>query len=195
MTKINLRRIYGHFLSGVALDVQTTGSRYIGVDELGHDVYDPARTEVGDLLYRLKYRADREAGAELVRLAAEFLAGYQFHYDVLVPVPPSGVRALQPVRFLADGVAAAVPLPLADCITTTRATASLEGVTDPVKRMALLEDLYAVDSRQTEGKDVLLFDDLFRTGSTLDAIADLLMDEGGAKTVRALTIAKTRGHL
>jgi len=109
VTKINPQRIYGRFISGVALDVHTLSSTYMGVNEFGHEVYDTVRSEVGDLLFRLKYRADRDAGAEIARVAATYIAGSKTKFDMLVPVPPSGARALQPVLFLARAIAAAVP--------------------------------------------------------------------------------------
>ena len=194
MTKINPQRIYGNFVSGVALDVHTLSSTYMGVNEHGHEVYDTARSEVGDLLYRLKYRSDRDAGNEIARVAAAYIAGSRTKFDVLVPVPPSGVRALQPVIYVANAIGSAVPLPVADCVTTTRATEQLKGVTDRERRKELLAGLHAIDASKTEGRHILLFDDLFRSGSTLNAITDLMMGEGRALSVRVLAITKTRSN-
>jgi len=194
VTKINPRRIYGNFVSGVALDVHTQSSTYLGVNEAGHEVYDTVRSEVGELLYRLKYRADQAAGLEIARIASEFIARQRIKFGLLVFVPPSATRALQPVAFVAYAIGAAVPLPVANCITTTRAAEPLKGVTDKERRKELLAGLHAVDAQQTRGKDILLFDDLFRSGSTLNAITDLLMGEGDAASVRALTITKTRSN-
>jgi len=39
---------------------------------------------------------------------------------------------------------------------------------------------------------VLLFDDLYRSGATMNAIAAALLDEGGAADVFALAITRTR---
>jgi len=194
MTKINPQRIYGNFVSGVALDVHTLSSTYMGVNEYGHEIYDTVRSEVGDLLYRLKYRADHAAGFEIARVASEFVARQKVKFGLLVPVPPSAARALQPVIFVANAIGASVPLPVADCITTTRATEQLKGVTDKERRKELMAGLHAVDAKQTRGMDILLFDDLFRSGTTLNAITDLLMGEGEAASVRVLTITKTRSN-
>jgi predicted amidophosphoribosyltransferase len=75
-----------------------------------------------------------------------------------------------------------------------RPTTQLKGVTDPEKRKELVEGLYAVDPTCTAGRSVLLFDDLFRSGSTMNAITDVLMQQGRATVVRALTITKTRSN-
>jgi competence protein ComFC len=95
---------------------------------------------------------------------------------------------------LANGIGTAVNLPVVQCITTTRATTQLKGVTDPAQRKELVDGLYAVDPQYTAGKNVLLFDDLFRSGTTLGAITDVLLKEGKAASVRVLTITKTRSN-
>ena len=114
--------------------------------------------------------------------------------DLIIPVPPSTERAVQPVIVLANRIGTAVSLPVVPCIATTRATTQLKGVTDPVKRKELVAGLYAVDPQYTAGKNVLLFDDLFRSGTTLGAITDVLLKAGKAASVRVLTITKTRSN-
>ena len=70
----------------------------------------------------------------------------------------------------------------------------LKNVTDPDKRAEALTGLYAVDAKQTRGRRILLFDDLFRSGSTLNAITSLLQTEGSAKYVDVLTVTRTRSN-
>ncbi len=103
-------------------------------------------------------------------------------------------RAVQPVILLAKGIGDALGLPVAECLSTTRPPTQLKGVIDRDKRKELLAGLYAVDAKHTEGKGILLFDDLFRSGATMNAITELLMGEGKAASVRALTITRTRSN-
>jgi predicted amidophosphoribosyltransferase len=70
----------------------------------------------------------------------------------------------------------------------------LKDVVDPAKRKELLTGVYAVDATKTTGKNVLLFDDLFRSGATMNAITDLLLNEGKVASVRVLTITRTRSN-
>jgi competence protein ComFC len=51
-----------------------------------------------------------------------------------------------------------------------------------------------VDPAHTEGGHVLLFDDLFRSGATMNAITDVLLGKGKAASVRAFTITRTRSN-
>jgi competence protein ComFC len=67
-------------------------------------------------------------------------------------------------------------------------------VSDPEERKRLMEGLYAVDGTHTQGKKVLLFDDLYRSGTIMNAIAEALYTSGGAADVVALTLTYTRSN-
>ncbi len=194
MVAINPKEIAGAWQSGVALDVHTLSSVYLGVNEAGHEMYDTKRSEMGELLYRLKYRGDMAAAQDIIDTASAFLRPHSTKFNLIVPVPPSGVRAPQPVITVANGIGAALGVPVIECVTTTRPATQLKGVIDPEKRKELLAGLYHVDAAQTTGKNVLLFDDLFRSGSTMNAITEALLKDGGAASVRALTITRTRSN-
>jgi len=93
-----------------------------------------------------------------------------------------------------NGIGDAMGLPVVSCVTATRSTTQLKGVTDPEQRKTLLDGLYAADPSQIRGKRVLLFDDLFRSGSTMNAITDVLLAQGQAGSVSVLTITRTRSN-
>ncbi|BCH62252.1 hypothetical protein RvVAT039_pl08950 (plasmid) [Agrobacterium vitis] len=95
---------------------------------------------------------------------------------------------------LADGIGASVQIPVIKCVATTRPTAQLKNENDPAKRKDLACGLYAVDPRYTAGKNILLFDDVFRSGTTLNEITKVLLGQGQASSVRVLTITKTRSN-
>lgn len=192
MVTIHPQKIEGHFRAGVALDLHTTSSTPTGYNEAGHLQFDTARPEIAELLYQLKYHGNQEAANGIIEAAAAYLQQRRAHFDLMIPVPPSSARAVQPVLVLASGIGAAVGLPVVECIVTTRATTQLKGVTDPDERVKLVDGLYAVDPAHTAGRNILLFDDLFRSGTTMNAITDVLLKQGGAKSVCALTITKTR---
>jgi glutamine phosphoribosylpyrophosphate amidotransferase len=128
------------------------------------------------------------------KVAAAFLRQQGRRYDLIIPVPPSAVRRLQPVVVLAQTIGAAIKVPVGFCVTTTRATGQLKNITNPDERAEALTGLYAVDAKQTRGKTILLFDDLFRSGSTLNAIISLVRAEGSAAHVDVLTITRTRSN-
>jgi len=194
IVKINPIQIAGRWQSGISLDLHTTSSTPIGYNEYGHMQFDTVRPEIAELLYRLKNRGDRDAAGPIIETAANFLAPYRDRFDSIVPVPPSHQRALQPVIVLAEGIGAQLGVPVLSCITTTRPTTQLKNVTDPEERKKQVDGLYQVDAAQTRGRSILLFDDLFRSGTTMNAITDQLLGPGQAAVVRALTITKTRSN-
>lgn len=191
---INPVKIDGRWYSGVALDLHTKSSTPIGYNESGYMQFDTIRTEIGELLHRLKNRAERGAAGPIIETTTKFLARHRDKFDVIVPAPPSHQRATQPVIILAEGIGQALNVPVLSCISTTRPTSQLKNVTDPEERKKLVEGLYQVDMNQTHGRKILLFDDLFRSGTTMNAVTEILLDPGRATVVRALTITKTRSN-
>jgi predicted amidophosphoribosyltransferase len=66
---------------------------------------------------------------------------------------------------------------------------------DPEQRKYQLEGLFTVDPAITRDKKILLFDDLFRSGSTMNAGTDVLYRVGTAANVCALTLTYTTSRL
>ncbi len=192
IVEIHPIEIGGRWKKGIALDFHTTSSTPIGENQFGHMQFDTVRPPIAELLYRLKYRGDRASGDDIIETAAAFVAPHRSKFDLIVPVPPSTQRTVQPVLILANGISASLNLPLANCITTTRPTEQLKSISDQEERAKLLDGLYAINPELTRGKSILLFDDLFRSGSTMNAITDILLGQGQASTVQVLTITKTR---
>jgi competence protein ComFC len=188
---IHPREIAGRWSRGVALDVHVVSSIYLGVDSYGHNQYDTKRSEMGELLYRLKYRADREAVAPIVETVAEYLKERLSYFDVIVPVPASTPRSLPPVLTVAKAFGNAIGVPVIECVRTTRATPQLKNIYDPAERKKLMDGLYAIDATHTKGKKILLFDDLYRSGTTMNAIAEELYTSGNATDVVVLTLTYT----
>ena len=188
------RRIPGRWREGYALDVHTVSSTYTGDNEFGHPTFSTERSEVGELLYKLKYQGNQSVVPELVDVAASFAESWKPGVDVLVPVPASRARAVQPVLIVGGALATRLSLPFGSgWIRKAKDVPELKNVHDLDERMRLLDGAHAVESEQTKGRRILLFDDLFRSGATLNAITELLIDQGGAEAVFALTLTRTRG--
>jgi len=195
MVQIQPVRIPGRWRDGRALDVHTVSSTYIGEDEFGHAQFDTRRSAMGELLYRLKYRADRAVIDEVAETAASFIRSWWRDVELLVPVPPSRERALQPVLVVGAQVAERLQIEFcAECVKRTREAPQLKDVFDYDERWKLLEGLHEVDQSRLEGRRVLLFDDLFRSGATMNAITESLYDQGRAGDVYALTLTRTRSN-
>jgi len=194
MAKFVRRKILGKWREGFSLDLQTLSSTFMGDDEFGHPRFDTQRSEIGELLYRLKYKSDQTSVPEIVEAVETLMKAWNPIVDILVPVPPSTYRAVQPVPVLASAIGQRLGIPLADCVTRTRNEPQLKNIFDLDERAKLLEGLHAVDKSVTHDKSVLLFDDLYRSGATMNAITTELYETGEANDVFALTITRTRSY-
>ncbi|MEW6210737.1 MAG: ComF family protein [Acidobacteriota bacterium] len=193
MVGINPMRIPGSWRQGYALDYHILWSNFIGHDEFGHPKFDTKRSEIGELLYRLKYGSDKSVLDAIVDTAAGFIASWNPDLSVIVPVPPTRIRAFQPVIEIAERIGARLNLPCRrDCIVKIKETPELKNVYDYNRRLELLEDAYTVAESTLKGENVLLFDDLYRSGATLDAITRGLCGKGEVANVYALALTKTR---
>ena len=177
MTKINPRKIDGPWTDGRVLDLHSTGSEFVGYDEYGHEQFDTRRTEVGELLYRLKYRSDASALDEIGATAEDFIRSWGVTFDEVVPAPPTRFRRVQPLHQIADELSTRFGVPVVKAITKKAAgAAELKNLREYHERHAVLEGALTVDARNIAGKRVLLVDDLIRSGATLSAVARALKD-------------------
>ena len=194
MAKFSARKILGKWREGFALDLHTLSSDFIGHDDLGHPRFDTKRSEIGELLFRLKNRSDQNCVPELVDAVETLMKEWNPAIEILVPVPPSTDRVVQPVHVLAEAISRRLKIPLANCVTKTRNLPQLKDIFDLDQRAELLDRLHEVDRSVTCDKSVLLFDDLYRSGATMNAVTTELYESGKASSVFALTITRTRIH-
>lgn len=191
MAKINPRKIDGPWKDGYALDQHSLKSEYVGDNEFGHPQFETTRTEVGELLFKLKYRNDQNAIADLADAAAAYIAKWKPDIDLIIPVTPSKVRAKQPVFLVGAEIAKRIKVPFSsDYVTRREALPELKNVSRE-ERVKLLKGAHDIQKDKVKGRKILLFDDLFQSGSTMSAITAALLD-AGAKQVVALTLTRTQ---
>jgi len=146
--------------------------------------------------FKLKYKSDQSVISELVEAAASFVTSWNPGIDLIVPVPPSRARTLQPVLLLGEALGRRLKLPFdPNCIKKVRDAPELKDVFDYDERLRLLAGMHEVESKSVQGRGILLFDDLYRSGATMNAITAALYDQGGAAEVFALTITRARSKL
>ncbi len=96
-------RLTGPWSDGYVLERQhTLSSEFLGHDSCGHAQFDSKRSELGELVFRLKNRNDRNTLDSIADTAVEFLKGWGIAFDLIVPMPPSRKRpGYQPVPEIA----------------------------------------------------------------------------------------------
>lgn len=180
---------------GLAFDVHTLSSTYLGQNELGYAQWDTTRSEIGELVYQLKYKQDRSKLSTIVTLLDKVKGVEQFNY--IVPIPPTDrARPFQPVNeiALALGKHRGVKV-LTDFLAKGAGGQQIKNVNDPAEReKQLRETLHIEATYSIAGSSVLLIDDLYRSGATLRVATDLLLNQAKASDVCVLTMTKTRSN-
>jgi len=69
-------KLEGNWKNGLAFDVHTLSSTYLGVNEYGYNQWESTRCEIGELLYQLKYRADARKVLKIIKLLDNPLVGH-----------------------------------------------------------------------------------------------------------------------
>ena len=193
MININPKVIQGNWDVGFVLDVHTISSEYVGDDEYGHPQFDTKRSEMGELLYQLKYSRDISVLEPIVTTTADFIRENFSSLDLLIPVPPSRPRSLQPVIAIAKRLAESLEIPLCtSCVVKVRSNPELKNIYEYSERIKILESAYRVDRKKVESKNVLLFDDLYRSGATMNAVSTVLKNLGHPAKINTLTLTLSR---
>ena len=193
----NPRVAQGAWRLGWTLDRHTTRSVFLGYDEHGHERYETTRSPLGELLYQLKYRG-RPTAPEVAAVMARFFEDKPIalgRIDLIVPVPPSTARSVQPVTQVAKALGRKLKKPILDhVVRKVRQTPGLKDVRDPEERRELLDGAFEVDRAKVSGKGVLLLDDLYRSGATANAVTVALLGAGAAR-VYFLAATRTRSNV
>jgi len=196
MATIRPTELKGNWVKGFALDVHTVSSDFLGDDQYGHPHFDTKRSPLGELLYRLKFKSDKSVLDEITTTVVDFLTttwNITSRLQFLVPVPPSNLdRAFQPVIEIAIKMSAELGLPLSlDSLVKTSETPELKDIDDHDKRKSILEKVFKIKNICVKGNNILLFDDLYRSGATLNVATKVLYNVG-VNNVYVLTLTRTR---
>ncbi|MCX7973499.1 MAG: ComF family protein [Candidatus Aminicenantes bacterium] len=152
--------------------------------------------EIKEIILLFKYARIKFLGKDLANLALSFLAN-SFLWeglDLVVPVPlypkRKKERGFNQAEELARHICRAKKIPLAPRalikIKDNLPQASLEAK----ERRQNVKGVYElIQKDQIKDKTILLVDDVFTTGSTLNECS-LILKKAGAREVRALTIAQ-----
>ncbi len=147
---------------------------------------------MSEALWRLKMEEDLSQVEAISQTVAAFIRSHADLAKVaaVIPIPPSDeARSVQPVPLLAQAVGALLSLPSpADYLVKVKQTPLIRTVADPLETRRLLEDAFTVADGRFAGRDVLLLDDVFRSGETLAAACRTVRDGGKVRRVCAVAL-------
>ncbi|WP_421280868.1 ComF family protein [Aeromonas taiwanensis] len=176
--EVNVQKINGNWDLGFSLDKHVRTSTYIGDNQWGHPEFDTTRSEVGEALFQLKYRSDFNQATNIANQLSTSLSKYFSSACLVIPMPPSKQRARQPVVEIARVVARNMGIPcIENLLQKTQDTPQMKDIQDRNDKVTTLVKAFSINDSLNEGKhDILIIDDLFDTGSSLEAATRVLRD-------------------
>lgn len=142
----------------------------------GHFIYS-RNSELASAIHDMKYRQFPSVGRRLGEIVGEELhmAGFFSGADCIAGVPmhwwKKARRGYNQADFIAEGLSAAVGLPVVDALEATRSHKTQTAMTLD-QRIANLSGTFRVTApEKLQGKGLVLVDDVCTTGSTLRSLA------------------------
>ncbi len=188
---INPIKLDGLWNDGYALDSYSISSEYIGEDPFGKKNFKTKYTAIGELLYKMKYNGHQDTSEQILNLATEFLDSWlqEKNIDVILPVPPTDNRFVQPTFLIAETIAQHYNIPYTnEILIKTSSLASKDMPKDAKNLNGTIQTLKKAN-RQC---NILLIDDLFSTGTTANECVKVLKQDELINNVFFLSIVKTR---
>jgi hypothetical protein len=158
------------------------------------------RTAIGRLVYeakpydRVRHPGDRQRAAELASLLARFVQQQPTYRaaDLLLPVPPSNPNKDYDLpTLLAEEVGKQTGITATSAaLRKTRNTRPMKDCRTIQEKIDNLKDAFAADAALVKDKKVILVDDIYQTGFSINEVCRVLRGQGVA-LVLGLVATKT----
>jgi predicted amidophosphoribosyltransferase len=189
--KVALKQLFGPWDHGWALDKHMLSSTYLGEDKNGHARFDNVRTEVGEATYQLKYKHDWNQVEPLARSLADNIYPKLANVGFIVPMPASTIRSRQPVTEIAEALGKIIGKPtFADILLKANNGKALKDLNTKAEKMEAIGSSFSVnDGIDGNGPwNVLVFDDLFHTGASMEAACNVLRTYSKVRKIYIATL-------
>ncbi len=191
---VNVKRIDGIWALGYSLDKHTLSSTPTSPNQFGYMQFNTDRSEAGEALFQLKYRLNY---SQVVIIANQLSASFSRAFStvsLVIPMPASTVRNKQPVTEIAREYARLNSIPCCeDLLVKTGTTAPMKDMDTRDEKISALIEAFTVYDVLGDGQyDVLIIDDLFDTGSSLEAATTVLKNYSKIRNVYVATVTRKR---
>ena len=177
----NMIALYGPWNLGFAYDKHTLRSVLVGEYSNGVGKFDTERTEMGNLVYQLKYRYNLSAVTRILELLSnsEDFKKFIANIDTILIVPPSNkARPFQPVFEVAKGISETFNKQFLFNALDTTNIEQIKNIDEQDKYAQVRNSLSIRYSLLNKDNNYLIFDDVFDSGNTLRAYVDALKENG-----------------
>ncbi len=148
-----------------------------------------------ELVVRLKYRKEERLARFLGDRMAETLRMHPSKFDLILPIPMHvkrlRERGFNQALLLSRRVGRSFGLNVDPLLLRKKEESPPQAELNREERLKNLKGTFAVeDVQRVEGRKILLVDDVYTTGATVDTAARALY-KAGAESVEALVLART----
>lgn len=182
------------WIEGYAFSVHTLYSIYTGENEYGHPQFDTKRTPMGELVYQLKYKQDITVLPKIIELLKSDTIFMNFiNKDFVLMVPATNKnRIFQPVEVIADAIGKEFNIKIIKDMIEAENHKEIKQV-ENAKKIDILKSSYTFSEHPEISKEskIIIFDDVYDSGSTMNVVADLLI-QNGYKNLYAFALTNTR---
>lgn len=182
---LNPREVIGEWNEGYTLDTHTIRSVLVGEDEFGRKIFDSNRSELGELLYQMKYNGHFDNTEKIIELCSAFTDDWisSKYINMIIPVPSSSPT----IYALAEGFSNRYDIPFAPDVLKKETKEKAKNM-ERSDRHIDISMIRAASCKYT----ILLLDDLFSTGTTANACVRALRIDSNIKNIYFLALTRTR---
>lgn len=185
-------KLVGNWKQGFAFDKHIKQSTYIGDSNYGYPMFETSYSLMGKLVHDLKYKNKIENSQLIVELLINEFSGWD-SFDYIIPAPFSTNRINQPVVLISKELSSRTNIPTIEALYKKGNIVSLKNLNSTDEKInELKKTIHIVHNELIKNKSILLIDDLYDSGSTLNISTQILLDNG-AKSVSVLAMTKTKG--
>lgn len=187
----NLIELKGPWDLGYAIALHSISS--VPIDP-SQNLFDTTYTPVGELLNKYKYRGQLRSKEDLASIAIAVIKVkfYDLPIDILT-IPPSNTNRAnyQPMDVIANDLSSNLGIEFCKTVAHKKTGRSMKNIRMKGEKVKyLVENLYC-SVNDIENKNILIIDDIFDSGATLDICTQKLKEQK-CKNVYVLTFTKTR---
>lgn len=155
------------------------------------------RTKIGELEYQAKFNDNESAEGELIDICKEWIEELPFykHADYICAMPNSNVDEESLPKRVVNLLTDFNFTDISKHVLWTSKTRKVKDAETVEEKLEILEEsgLVIEDDLDLKGKTVILFDDLYMSGISMQYVA-MKLKEAGANRVFGLSIVKSRSN-
>lgn len=145
-----------------------------------------------ELIHKLKYEGEKDAAKILAKYMARTVMEEKLKGDIIAPVPihdsKLDIRGFNQSFLIGEYLSRYISLPLWDCLIRTKKTKDQYNL-DKIQRKLNVNGAFSINLLYNViNKRVLLIDDIYTTGSTVEECSKVLL-KAGASRVYVVTAA------